>query len=104
MCCPPYSKMVRSRNRSEKRKATSQDSMAPPDVDVVALRQHNRAAGERRPKAREDVRNLPPSRSKAQVKRPSPPPKRSRVIEVSTLGEEAKKDNHNAGMSDRQQS
>ena len=104
LCGPPFSKMVRSRDRSGKRKATSLDSMAPPDVDVVALRQHSWAAGERRSKAREDVRNVPPSRSRAHVKRPSPPPKRSWVIEVSTSGEEAEEGDHSEGMSDRQQS
>ena len=96
--------MVRSRDRSEKRKASSPDSMAPPDVDVAALRQHNRAAGERRSKAREDVRSVPLSRSRAQVKHHSPPPKRTRVIEVSTSSEEAEEGEHSKGMSDRQQS
>ena len=104
MCRPPYSKMVHSRDQSGKRKATSPDSMAPLDVDVVLMRQHSRTAGERRSKAREDVRNVSPSRSGAQVKRLSPPPKRSRVNEVNTLGEEAEEGNHSEGMSDRQQS
>ena len=74
--------------------------MAPPDLDVAVLRQHSRAAGERRSKAREDVRNVPPSRSRAQVKHPSPPPKHSRVIEVSISSEEAKEGDHSEGMSD----
>ena len=93
--------MVRSRDRSGKCKATSPDSMAPPDVDVVVLRQHSRAAGKRRSKAREDVKNVPPSRSTSQVKCPSLPPKRSRVIEVSTSGEEAEEGDHSKGMSDQ---
>ena len=89
---------------SEREAQGSPVSMAPPDVDVVVLRQHSPAAGERRSKAREDVRNVPPSRSIAHVKRPSPPPKRSWVIEVSTSGEEAEEGDHSEGMSDRQQS
>ena len=96
--------MVRSRDRSGKRKATSPDAMAPSEVDVAALRQHNRAAGERRSKAREDARSMPPSRSRAQVRRLSPPPKRSRVIQVSTSDDEASEGAHSEGSRGRGQS
>ena len=93
--------MARSRDRVGKRKATSPDAMAPVEVDVAALRQHNRAAGERRSKAREDARSVPMSSSRAQVKRHSPPPKRSRVIQVSTTDDEASEGDHSDGSHSR---
>lgn len=97
--------MARSRERAGKRKATSPDGEAPPEVDAAALRQHNRALVERRSKAREDVRSVPPSRSRPQVKRHSPPPKRKRVIQVSTSGEEeADEGEHSDGSLSRSQS
>jgi len=104
LCLPPKSSMVRPRECRGKRKATSPDSGDPPEVDVAALRQHSRAAVERRSKAREDVRSVPPSRSRAHAKRVSPPPKRSRVNQVSTSGDEAEEGEHSEGSPSRGQS
>lgn len=95
--------MVRPRDRSGKRKASSPPHVPPPE-DVAALRQHRRAAGERRAKAREDARRVHISKTRELSKHGSPIVKRGRVIEVSTSEEAEEESEHSRGMSDRQQS
>ena len=89
--------MVRPRDR--KRKAPSPTDMAPPE-DVAALRQHRRAASERRSKAKEDARRVHITKSR----HGSPTVKRARVIQVSTSEEAEEESLHSRGMSGRQQS
>ena len=93
--------MVRLRDRSGKLKASSPPNVAPPEVDLAALRQHMRVAGERRSKAREDVRRVYTSKSKELSRHGSPLAMRGRVIEVSTLEEAPEESEHNHGMSDQ---
>jgi hypothetical protein len=94
--------MVRLADRSGKRKAISPPTLPPPELDVVALRQHRRAAGERRLKAREDVRRVPTSKSRELKRRGSPLEKRSMVIHMSTSEEEAAEEcERSPGTSDR---
>ena len=96
--------MVRPMDRSGKRKASSPHDVQPSKVDVAALRQHMRAAGERRSKAREDVRRVHMPKSRELSRHGSPMAKRGRVIEVSTSEEAAEESEHSCEMSDRHQS
>jgi hypothetical protein len=93
--------MVRSRDRTGKRKASSPDE---PTEDLAALRQHRRAAGERRVKAREDLRRVSRPKTKELSRHGSPMTKRGRVIEVTTSEEAPGESEHSRGTSDREQS
>ena len=104
LCWCSASKMVRPRDRSGKRKADSPPTLPHSEEDVAALQQHRRAVGERRSKSREDTRRVGSSRSKELVRRASPPPKRSRIIEVTSSEEEAEDGDHSRGESGRAQS
>ena len=84
--------MARPRDRSGKRKEVSPLTLEPSEVDVSALRQHRRAAGERRSKAREDARLLAASKSKEAGRRGSPAARRGRVIEVTSSEEDGRDD------------
>lgn len=94
--------MVRPLDK-HKRKATSPADVPPPE-DVAALRQHRRAAGERRSKVREDARRVHTTKTQELSRHGSPIVKRGRVIEVSTSEEAEEESEHIRGMSDRQQS
>jgi hypothetical protein len=96
--------MVRSRDARRKCKASSPPYVPPPEVDVAALRQHQRAAGERRSKAREDLRRVHMAKTRELSKHGSPLPKQGRVIEVSTSEEAAEELERSRGHSDREQS
>lgn len=104
LCWCSASKMVRPRDRSGKRKADSPPTLPHSEEDVAALQQHRRAVGERRSKSREDTRRVGSSRSKELVRRASPPPKRTRIIEVTSSEEEAEDGDHSRGESGRAQS
>jgi hypothetical protein len=84
--------MVRSRDVRGKRKADSPPDVEPSDVDVAALRQHRRAEGEKRSKAREDTRRVHMAKTRELSRHGSPLPKRSRVVQVTT-SEEAAEEN-----------
>ena len=96
--------MVRPRDRSGKRKASSPSDVPPPEVDLAVLRQHRRVDGERMLKAREDVSRVYTSKSRELSRHGSPLAKRGRVNEVSTLEKAPEESEHNRGMSNRQQS
>lgn len=96
--------MVRSREARGKRKASSPADLPPSEVDVAALRQHRRAAGERRSKAREDLRRVHSSKTRELSRHGSPLPKRGRIIEVSTSEEAGEESERSRGQSDREQS
>lgn len=104
LCCRHSFKMVWPRDGSGKRKA-SPALTAAWEVDVAALRQHRRAEGERCSKAREDTRRVPNPRGRDTARRASPPPKRGRVIEVTSSEEDpAPEGEHSGGMTDRERS
>ena len=96
--------MVRKGEARGKRKASSPAALPPSEVDVAALRQQRRAAGERRSKAREDPRRVHFSNMRELSRNGSPLPKRSRTIEVSTSEEAGEESERNRGQSDREQS
>jgi hypothetical protein len=105
LCLLPPSKMVRARDRAGKRKATSPTTMPSFEMDVAALRQHVRLAGERMSKAREDKRIVSTSRGRGLQKRASPPAKQSRVIEFTSSEVEAiPACEQSGGASEREQS
>ena len=97
-------KMVRSRSAMGKRKANSPPDVETADVDAAAMRQHQRAGGERGSKARESSRRVHMGKSRELSRHGSPLPKRSRVIQVSTSEEAAEESEHSRGHSDRERS
>lgn len=104
LCCRHSFKMVRPRDGSGKRKASEAEEAAW-EVDVAALRQRRRVEGERRSKAREDRRPVPPRRGRETARRASPLAKRGRVIEVTSSEEDpAPEGEHSGGTTDRERS
>lgn len=95
---------MRSREARGKRKASSPADVPPSEVDVAALRQQRRAAGERRSKAREDLKQLQSSKRRELSRHGSPPSKRGRIIEVSTSEEAGEESERSRGRSDREHS
>ena len=93
--------MVRPRDRSGKRKASSPPEVPPPEVELAALRQHRRAAGERRSRVREDMRRVHMPKNRELSRHGSPMAKWGRVIEVNT-SEATEESEHSRGMSDQQ--
>ena len=101
----PTAKMVRPRERAGKRKATSPTTPPELEVDVAAVRQHRRPAGEQRSKQREDKRLAQSSRGRGLPKRASSPSKRARVIEFTSSEDEAiAVGSYSGGASEKEQS
>ena len=87
-------------DQSGKRKASSSPDVPPLEVDVAALQQHMRAVGEKRSKAREDVRRVHMPKSRDLSRHGSPMAKRCHVIEVKTSEEATKESEHIRGMNE----